>query len=388
MTLAQTNGVLVLEDGRTFRGVLYGAVERRAEGEVVFTTNMSGYQEVLTDPSYHGQIVVFTYPLIGNYGVRPRDDQASRPWAAGCVVRDLCRHPHGWDMTETLEHYLQRHGLPCLAEVDTRALTRHLRQHGTLRGVLAPAPTSLEEQVALEQAARRVASVSQRNLVADVSRGRVAIFPPLGHRWEPPPRVVMIDNGFKDNLLRHLRRRGAQVVVLPWDADLADVLSWRPDGVVLSPGPGDPLNLSHGVALARGLLERRVPLLGVCLGHQIIGLAAGARTGRLGFGHHGGNHAVKDLRTGRVFVTSQNHEFAVLADTVPTDRGWYVSQVNLNDGSVEGLAHEHLPVLSVQYHPEGAPGPEDSQFYFDEFLTLCHRAREGQNTLHLHAKNG
>lgn len=363
-------GVLVLEDGRTFRGLLRGA-RKPTTGEVVFVTAMTGYQEVLTDPSYHGQMVTFTYPLIGNYGVRSGDDQAPRPWAAGCIVRELSPHPWGWDMEETLEAYLTRHGLPCLAGVDTRALVRHLRRHGTLRGILAPAPRTFKEQVALEQAARQAASVSDRNLVAEVSRGGPHVYPPLATQGRPVVRVVMVDNGYKARLLEHLRRRGAEVVVLPWDATLEDVLAWKPAGVVLSPGPGDPMNLPGSVALARGLMEKRVPLLGVCLGHQIIGLAAGARTARLPFGHHGGNHGVKDLRTGRVFITAQNHEFQVLAESVPKEKGWYVSQVNLADGSVEGLAHRDLPVLSVQYHPEGAPGPEDSQAYFDEFLEMA-----------------
>ena len=363
-------GVLVLEDGRTFRGLLRGA-RKPTTGEVVFVTAMTGYQEVLTDPSYHGQMVTFTYPLIGNYGVRSGDDQAPRPWAAGCIVRELSPHPWGWDMEDTLEAYLTRHGLPCLTEVDTRALVRHLRRHGTLRGILAPAPRTFEEQLALEQAARQAASVSDRNLVAEVSRGGPHVYPPLATQGRPVVRVVMVDNGYKARLLEHLRRRGAEVVVLPWDATLEDVLAWKPAGVVLSPGPGDPMNLPGSVALARGLMEKRVPLLGVCLGHQIIGLAAGARTARLSFGHHGGNHGVKDLRTGRVFITAQNHEFQVLAESVPKEKGWYVSQVNLADGSVEGLAHRDLPVLSVQYHPEGAPGPEDSQAYFDEFLEMA-----------------
>ena len=379
-TYQPSPGVLVLEDGRTFRGRLYTNEPTPKGGEVVFTTNMTGYQEVLTDPSYHGQIVVFTYPLIGNYGVRARDDQAPRPWVAGCVMRELCLHPDGWDMEAPLLTYLQRHRIPCLTDVDTRALVRHLRAHGTLRGILAPAPSTLEEHLELLQKARSVASVSEQDLVHHVSREGPRRYPPL-HATAPPTRVVLIDNGYKQNLLKHLLHRGAEVIVLPWDASLTDVLSWSPDGVVLSPGPGDPINLAQSVALTRGLLERRIPLLGICLGHQIIGLAAGARTQRLPFGHHGGNHAVKDVRTGRVFITSQNHEFAVVAETVPTHNGWYVRQLNLNDHSVEGLAHETWPVISVQYHPEGAPGPEDSQSYFDEFLALCQTASPSRSRI-------
>jgi carbamoyl-phosphate synthase large subunit len=382
-------GRLALESGAVFDGVLFGAPlgADGVNGEVVFNTCMTGYQEVASDPSYAGQVVVMTYPLIGNYGCTDAAMESWRVHARAMVVRELSPqigHPRG---ERTLDAELARWGVPGLAGVDTRALTRHLREHGTLRGVIAAASAlTAAEQI---EAARRAPSVSDLDLV-----GESTIRAPF-EEWDEEldgtllravrlagnagrfsgVRVAVVDYGVKRNMLRAVRSRGASVVVLRADATVEDVLAQRPDGVILSNGPGDPATLPHAVRLCQELLERRVPLLGICLGHQILGQAIGARTSRLKFGHHGGNHPVRDDVTGAVFVTSQNHEFQVDAGSIPAGSGWYVSERNLNDGSVEGLRHTSLAAFSVQYHPEGAPGPQDRGPVFDEFLAMCSGSR-------------
>jgi carbamoyl-phosphate synthase large subunit len=380
-------GRLALESGAVFDGVLFGAPVGAdgAGGEVVFNTCMTGYQEVASDPSYAGQIVVMTYPLIGNYGCTDAAMESWKVHARAMVVRELSPqigHPRG---ERTLHEELLRWGVPGLAGVDTRALTRHLREHGTLRGVIAPVSAmSGEEQV---KAAQRAPSVSDVDLVSEST-----IREPL-QVWEEALdvtlaravpadafrglRIAVLDYGVKRNVLRAVRSRGASVTVLRADATIEDVLAVEAGGVILSNGPGDPSRLPHAVRLCQELLERRIPLLGICLGHQILGQAIGARTSRLKFGHHGGNHPVRDDVTGAVFVTSQNHEFQVDADSIPAGSGWYVSERNLNDGSVEGLRHTSLPAFSVQYHPEGAPGPQDRGPIFDEFLAMCSTPRAG-----------
>jgi carbamoyl-phosphate synthase large subunit len=381
-------GRLALESGAVFDGALFGAPVGAdgCDGEVVFNTCMSGYQEVASDPSYAGQMVVMTYPLIGNYGCTDAAMESWRVHARAMVVRELSPqigHPRG---ERTLHDELLRWGVPGLSGVDTRALTRHLREHGTLRGVIAPVSAmSAAEQV---EAARRALSVSDVDLVSEVT-----VRQPF-EEWSEPLdvtharavrlagaegrfaglRIAVLDYGVKRNMLRAVRSRGASVVVLRADATVDDVLAQRPDGVILSNGPGDPSMLPGAVRLCQDLLQRGVPLLGICLGHQILAQAIGARTSRLKFGHHGGNHPVRDDVTGAVFVTSQNHEFQVDAGTIPTDSGWYVSERNLNDGSVEGLRHRSLPAFSVQYHPEGAPGPQDRGPVFDEFLAMCRKS--------------
>ncbi|MGA7988650.1 MAG: carbamoyl-phosphate synthase large subunit, partial [Candidatus Dormiibacterota bacterium] len=389
--MPEVRGRLALESGAVFEGILFGApITEHRNGEVVFNTCMSGYQEVITDPSYAGQVVVMTYPLIGNYGCRDDTAESGRVQCRALVVRELSAdigHPRG---ERTLEEELRRNGVPGLRGVDTRALTRHLRDHGTLRGVIAASSEMSEaEQIT---AARSAPFVGDEDLVgmASIDEPWQAFTEPLDvtlHRGVVLAgsadtgrgiRVAVIDYGVKLNQLRALASRGAEVIIVRQDATIDDVVRHRPDGIILSNGPGDPSRIPHAVQLCRDLLERRIPMLGICLGHQIIGQAAGASTSRLRFGHHGGNHPVREADTGAVYVTSQNHEFQVDAASLPPDSGWYVSERNLNDGSVEGLRHRELPAFSVQYHPEGAPGPQDRAGVFDEFLRMC-RAAHGED---------
>jgi carbamoyl-phosphate synthase small subunit len=356
------DAVLALDDGRLFRGVSFGApLDDHLGGEVVFTTGMTGYQEVCTDPSFRGQIVCLTYPLIGNYGVMPAFDESRQPWLAGLIVRDYCDAPSHWQATGTLAAYLRQHGIPALHSLDTRALTRHLRAHGLRRGRLLPL-TAVEPVLA----ARRAPLPSERPVVAEVSTPERRVAPGAGGG----PRLVLIDCGLKENIVRSLNGRGAAVTVVPFDATPEAIMALRPDGVLTSPGPGDPEDLTGVVATVRAILAAGVPYFGICLGHQMLGLAIGARTSRLPFGHRGVNHPVLDRRTGRVHITSQNHGFQVEADTIPPGSGWQVSMVHLNDGSCEGLDHPTIPAFSVQYHPEGCPGPQDNQYLFDRFLAL------------------
>ncbi len=367
---------LVLEDGRHFVGRSLGA-HRLGQGEVVFNTAMTGYQEVLTDPSYAGQMLCMTYPLQGNYGTRPGDAESGRAWARGFIARWACPRPSHHSSVASLDEYLKQQGVPGISEIDTRALTRHLRAHGALRAVLShepepPAPARLAE---LHELARRVTPLSEQDLVAEVSRRTTVEWleplpPELRQRDHADGRgltIAVVDYGVKSNILRSLRERGCRVVVLPHTATWETVTALEADGLLLANGPGDPAVLTGPVELCRSAIGR-IPLLGICLGHQILGLAIGGTTSRLPFGHHGANHPVKDLVSGRVRITSQNHEFQVDAASLPEKGGFFISQVNLHDGSVEGLAHRSLPVFSVQYHPEGCPGPTDNHHVFDRFV--------------------
>ena len=360
--------LLALEDGSLFPGVAFGAPVA-AGGDLVVNTSQTGYQEVCTDPSYAGQVVVMTYPLIGNYGRLTEDDQSIRPWLRALVVANATAAV--LDDARQLSSLLRTAGIPAIAGVDTRALARHLRATGSLRAIVTE-PGATDAGTA-RAAAAAVPRWEDQDFVGQVSPPEVTEFPAIdaADATRPHPRSAIVDLGLKHNIVRAMRFRGASVRVLPHTASASDVLSSDVDGVILSPGPGDPARLAGQVALARAVIDDGRPLLGICLGHQIIGRAAGADTRRLRFGHHGANHPVRDLEMGVVQVTAQNHEVQVVGDSLPSASGFHVSQLNLNDGSVEGLRHAELPIETVQYHPEGAPGPLDALAVFDRFVAAA-----------------
>ncbi len=355
--------LLALADGTVFAGRAFGA-PAAAGGDLVVNTSQTGYQEVCTDPSSAGQVVVMTYPLIGNHGRLVADDQSERPWLRALVVANATAAVA--DDAAQIASLLRGHGIPAIAGVDTRALARHLRTHGSVRAVVtAPGETDSRAAVA---AARALPRWEDEDFVRLVSPGAPR---DVGDPAEPGPLVAIVDLGLKSSIVRSLRARGARVRILPHTATPEDVLAPEVHGIVLSPGPGDPARLDPQVALARAAIDDGRPLLGICLGHQIVGRAAGAETRRLRFGHHGANHPVRDESRGTVQVTAQNHEVTVDAATLPAGSGFVVSQVNLNDGSVEGLRHATLPIETVQYHPEGAPGPLDALAVFDRFVAAA-----------------
>lgn len=338
--------VLKLEDGTEFAGSPIGNW-RKAAGEVVFNTSMCGYQEILTDPSYAGQLIVMTYPLIGNYGTASTATESDGIYASGLIVSECCAAPSHWQREETLHGYLLKHGIPGLAGVDTRALTRHLRKMGTMKGAF------LGQGIVLDDPEFCGRSYMPSN---------EAFFVPGAGQW----KVAVVDYGVKHNIIRSLSAMGADVYVFPGNVSAGEVLSIAPDGVVLSNGPGDPSSYTGSLPCIRELAESK-PVMGICLGHQLLGMAFGAETYKLKYGHRGGNHPVKDLQTGKVAITAQNHGYA-LRDNLRGDLR--VTHVNLNDGSVEGIAHKHLPAFSVQFHPEAFPGPEDSNYLFTNFRSV------------------
>ena len=375
--MKRREAMLALEDGRVFRGEAFGA-DTETTGEVVFNTAMTGYQEVLSDPSYCGQILTFTYPLLGNYGVNDEDYESDGLRAQGMVCRDLCEVPSNWRSTGTLDGLLRDKGLPGITGVDTRALTRHLRDRGTMRGCLSTLSVNADELVEKARRSPRMEGLALADVVTCTEpywwgeRG-VVTTEPAADRGKP--LVVVPDYGVKWNILRCLRAEGFRVRVVPGRTTGEQILALSPDGVLLSNGPGDPEPLDFAIAAAR-VVSQKVPTFGICLGHQLLGLAFGARTRKLKFGHRGANHPVIDRRTGVVEVTSQNHGFMVDADTLPAGE-FELTHFSGNDGTLEGMVHRSLPVLSCQYHPESSPGPHDSRVWFRAFADLV-AARIGQ----------
>ena len=356
--------LLLLENGTLFRG--RAAAPGTAVGEVVFNTAMTGYQEILTDPSYHRQIVVMTQPHIGNYGTSEPAAESARPWAEGFVARRFTARASGTDSEEDLPDYLARHALPALDGIDTRALVRHLRDRGAMRGVLS---SEIDDVDALGERLEACPPMLGRALVDEVTGDGPREIPAEG---DARCHIALFDFGAKANIARSLTARGARVTVLPARTDAAAVRQLGADGVMLSNGPGDPEPLGSIIDTVRELVDDGPPIFGICLGHQLLALALGGRTYKLKFGHHGGNQPVKDLKTGAVSITSQNHGFAVDAESLPD--ACRVTHVNLNDGTVEGLEVEGRPIFSVQYHPEAAPGPHDAAPLFDRFLDLVRNA--------------
>lgn len=367
-----TPALLALADGRVFRGLTCGAVGE-ASGEVVFNTSMTGYQEILTDPSYRGQMVCMTYPLIGNYGISPEDAESRRPWVNGFIVKEACGYPSNWRGRMRLDDYLREHGIVAIQGIDTRALTRHLRDHGAQEGIISTVEADADRLV---ERARALPGLVGRDLVSEVSVAEPHDWDQgtwdLARGYTAPPtprfRVVAYDSGIKQNILRQLSSLGCGVTVVPARTPAEAVLEMRPHGVFLSNGPGDPEAVPYLVESVRGLVGR-TPIFGICLGNQILGLALGGRTYKLKFGHHGANHPVRDLSTGRVEITAQNHGFSVDPTSV-AKLGLDETHVNLNDGTSEGMRHRELPIFSVQYHPEASPGPHDAHYLFHRFIDL------------------
>ncbi|MFN2315056.1 MAG: glutamine-hydrolyzing carbamoyl-phosphate synthase small subunit [Gemmatimonadales bacterium] len=353
---------VLLEDGTWFPGTTHGPVDP-AFGEVVFTTNLTGYQETFTDPSYMGQVVVMTAPMIGNYGINLADMESRKPQVRGVVVRELSRRPSNWRATGSLADWLAAAGIPILEGVDTRQLTRHIRSRGAMRGVIAEGAAPTE--------ALRASLEASPSMVGQELASKASVEQAYAAGGDGP-HVVAFDFGMKRNIVDMLVAAGCRVTVVPAETTADEVLALKPDGIFLSNGPGDPEAIGYALETIATLTGSGTPTFGICLGHQLLGLAFGGRTVKLPYGHRGGNHPVRDMTTGRVLITAQNHGFALAGgvDGVPGAPDLEVTHLNLNDGTVEGIRHKQLPVFAVQYHPEAAPGPHDAYPHFEEFLEL------------------
>lgn len=371
--------LLVLADGTTFPGWSFGATGT-AMGEVVFNTGMTGYQEVLTDPSYFGQIVTFTYPELGNTGVNPVDEESSRPQVRGAIARNICFHPSNWRSTQSLPDYLKQHRIPGIYGIDTRTLTRKIRSEGAMNGAIS---TEILDPTELLARLQDAPSMVGLNLVREVTTSAIYEWSePTETAWEfnstsqstpdQPLTVVAVDFGIKRNILRRLASYGCRVVVVPANTPVAEILQYNPDGIFISNGPGDPAAVTEGVETVKALLTAEKPLFGICLGHQLLGLALGAETFKLKFGHRGLNQPA-GLRQ-RVEITSQNHGFSINSDSIP-DTAIEITHLNLNDQTVAGLRHKSLPLFSVQYHPEASPGPHDADYLFEQFIQVMRTQR-------------
>ncbi|MGI8470358.1 MAG: glutamine-hydrolyzing carbamoyl-phosphate synthase small subunit [Pyrinomonadaceae bacterium] len=362
--------ILILEDGRSWRGRSFGA-DGESAGEMVFNTSMTGYQEILTDPSYAGQIVCLTYPLIGNYGVNAEDEESRRPWVEGLVVREASRIASNWRSRETLDSYLKRYKIVGIEHLDTRALVRHIRDKGAMRAVIS---TIDFDEASLLEKVQAAPEMKHLELASTVTVEKSYKFPAVGAEKF---HVVAYDFGVKTNSLREFAKYGCRLTIVPAQTSATEVLALKPDGIFLSNGPGDPSAMEKVVAEIKKLTEENVPMFGICLGHQILGQVFGGGTYKLLFGHRGGNQPIKDLATGKIEITSHNHGFAVDAKSLPPEVE--VTHINLNDETVAGLKHKTLPVFSVQYHPEAAPGPHDAEHHFRRFVKLMEENKTKSN---------